>query len=241
MKEIKDLGFGIIQVNGPKPTISKMESVDNYLCKWQKLKEWILDIWKQDLSKELSNGSKYSTKHLIHPEKLLYKMQELEGEMSKCECCKEENSDLITYKGYKMCPACYMGYVRKVKVCENNAKYETAIDQLKQQLEESFTEEDVEGLIEDRDKTIKFLQKELAEKDKEIELLKHLGNHETATEMFKENAKLIIEKRQLAIQKLEEVKDFALKNTMLGVETVAVLNYIYEQIKLLKGENYVEN
>ena len=48
--------------------------------KWQKLKEWISDIWKQDLSKELSNGSKYSTKHLIHPEKLLYKMQELEGE-----------------------------------------------------------------------------------------------------------------------------------------------------------------
>lgn len=56
--------------------------------------------------------------------------------MSKCECCKEENSDLITYKGYKMCPACYMGYVRKVKVCENNAKYETEIDQLKQQLKE---------------------------------------------------------------------------------------------------------
>ena len=48
--------------------------------KWQKLKEWILDVWKQDLSKELSNGSKYSTKHLIHPEKLLYKIQELEGE-----------------------------------------------------------------------------------------------------------------------------------------------------------------
>lgn len=67
-------------VNETKPTISKMESVDNYLCKWQKLKEWVLDIWKQDLSKELSNGSKYSTKHLIHPEKLLYKMQELEGE-----------------------------------------------------------------------------------------------------------------------------------------------------------------
>lgn len=43
MKEIKDLGFGIIQVNEPKPTISKMESVDNYLCKWQKLKEWLND------------------------------------------------------------------------------------------------------------------------------------------------------------------------------------------------------
>ena len=41
MKEIKDLGFGIIQVNELKPTMSKMESVDNYLCKWQKLKEWL--------------------------------------------------------------------------------------------------------------------------------------------------------------------------------------------------------
>ena len=44
-------------------------------------------------------------------------------------------------------------------------------EKLKQQLEESFTEEDVNGLIEDRDKTIKFLQTELAEKDKEIKSL----------------------------------------------------------------------
>ena len=58
----------------------KAKADNKWLNKWQKLKEWILDIWKQDLSKELSNGSKYSTKHLIHPEKLLYKMQELEGE-----------------------------------------------------------------------------------------------------------------------------------------------------------------
>ena len=43
MKEIKDLGFGIIQVNETKPTISKMESVDNYLCKWQKLKEFVVN------------------------------------------------------------------------------------------------------------------------------------------------------------------------------------------------------
>lgn len=41
MKEIKDLGFGIIQVNEPKPTISKMESVDNYRDMWQILKEFI--------------------------------------------------------------------------------------------------------------------------------------------------------------------------------------------------------
>lgn len=45
------------------------------------------------------------------------------------------------------------------------------IDQLKQQLDESFTEEDVNGLIEDRDKTIKFLQQQLAEKEKEINSL----------------------------------------------------------------------
>lgn len=47
MKEIKDLGFGIIQVNEPKPTMSKMESVDNYLCKWQKLKEWLEEKIKE--------------------------------------------------------------------------------------------------------------------------------------------------------------------------------------------------
>ena len=41
MKEIKDLGFGVIQVNETKPTISKMESVDNYRDMWQKLKEWL--------------------------------------------------------------------------------------------------------------------------------------------------------------------------------------------------------
>lgn len=72
--------------------------------------------------------------------------------MSKCECCKEENSDLITYKGYKMCPACYMGYVRKVKVCENNAKYETEIDQLKQQLAEK--DKEINYLIVDYEKRI---------------------------------------------------------------------------------------
>ena len=27
-----------------KPTVSKMESVDNYLCKWQKLKEWLVRV-----------------------------------------------------------------------------------------------------------------------------------------------------------------------------------------------------
>lgn len=47
MKEIKDLGFGVIQVNETKPTISKMESVDNYRDKWQKLKEWLEEKIKE--------------------------------------------------------------------------------------------------------------------------------------------------------------------------------------------------
>ena len=87
--------------------------------------------------------------------------------MSKCECCKEENSDLITYKGYKMCPACYMGYVRKVKVCENNAKYETEIDQLKQQLE---SREDSDS------STMKYLNKL---RDENIKLKKELSRYKS--------------------------------------------------------------
>lgn len=57
-------------------------------------------------------------------------------------------------------PLCDKGYRRFAK---------DKIAELEQQLEESFTEEDVEGLIEDREKTIKFLQQQLTEKDKEIE------------------------------------------------------------------------
>ena len=72
MKEIKDLGFGVIQVNETKPTISKMESVDNYLCKWQKLKEW--------LKKEQGYTSIYEEQRRVALEEILEQMQELEGE-----------------------------------------------------------------------------------------------------------------------------------------------------------------
>ena len=61
--------------------------------------------------------------------------------MSKCDCCKEKyDGDFIYYKGFKLCPACYINYVNKVKVCENNLKYETEINQLKQQLAEKDKE-----------------------------------------------------------------------------------------------------
>lgn len=46
-----------------------------------------------------------------------------------------------------------------------------ANQELEQKLAESFTEKDVEGLIKDREETIKFLKQQLAEKDKEIEML----------------------------------------------------------------------
>ena len=63
-----------------KLTISKTESVDNYLCKWQKLKEW--------LNKEADDVryTPYDCKSLSddfelwHLNKILEKMQELEGE-----------------------------------------------------------------------------------------------------------------------------------------------------------------
>lgn len=194
--------------------------------------------------------------------------------MSKCECCKEENSDLITYKGYKMCPACYMGYVRKVKVCENNAKYETEIDQLKQQLEsrEDSDSSTMKYLNKLRDENIKLkkelsryksyktdderikdltnlysqyaeeskkLQQQFAEKEEEIERLNHklnveetclIRNYKDMLEQLKQS------QTQLAIQELEKVKDFSFKYTMLGIEVVAILNYIDQQINELKDD-----
>lgn len=85
MKEIKDLGFGIIQVNEPKLTMSKMKSVDNYLCKWQKLKEW-LEEEKHHNEENLKGVAKYGnyyTRFTIENSMInlvLDKMQELEGE-----------------------------------------------------------------------------------------------------------------------------------------------------------------
>ena len=87
------------------------------------------------------------------------------------------------------------------------------------------------------DETITNLKKQLAEKVKEIELLKHLGSHETNMELFKENTKLIIEKRQFAIQELEKVK--ILIQNAINFERpnfVEVYDALNEQIKELKGE-----
>ena len=88
---------------------------------------------------------------------------------------------------------------------------------------------------------IQQLKQQLDEKDKEIEKLKHLGSHETNMELFKENTKLIIEKRQFAIQELEKVKDW-LEPKYFDYEQINYLSKIIDQqIKELKGEKDVED
>ena len=85
MKEIKDLGFGIIQVNETKPTMSKMESVDNYLCKWQKLKEWlknqITDLRHIEIKTKTQSLRVNDAVNCFR--EVLCKMQELEKEDDK--------------------------------------------------------------------------------------------------------------------------------------------------------------
>ena len=106
---------------------------------------------------------------------------------------------------------------------------------------------------------INKLKQQLAEKDKEIEKLnktlemcKHIERYDIG-EMFLENAKLIIEKRQFAIQKLEKVKEEMDLNGNSYCEIrqgtsphnptdyawfnyVKFRNYLDQQIKELKGE-----
>ena len=102
---------------------------------------------------------------------------------------------------------------------------------------EEIKENIMENNLKKQDQQIDQLKQQLAEKEKKIEFIKHLGNHKTTTEMFKENAKLIIEKRQLAIQELEKVK--TLIQNAINFEKpnfVGVYDAINKQIKELKGE-----
>ena len=134
-----------------------------------------------------------------------------------------------------------MRYLNKLR--DNNK-------QLKQQLEEKdkllkcYQEEEklIADILGDKDLTIigsrvhlknlivelknKIKDKDIVieEKDKEIELLNAMIS--TLPEHDKE----------IKEYELEKVKDFILENTMLETETAAVLTYIYQQIKELKGE-----
>lgn len=106
---------------------------------------------------------------------------------------------------------------------------------------------------------VEELKQQLAKKDKEIEKLnktlemcKHIERYDIG-EMFLENAKLIIEKRQFAIQELEKVKEEMDLNGNSYCEIrqgtsphnptdyawfnyVKFRNYLNQQIKELKGD-----
>ena len=163
--------------------------------------------------------------------------------MSKCECCKEKNSDLITYKGYKMCPACYMGYVRKVKVCENNAKYETEIDQLKQQLaEKNIRIEELEGQFAyecECNKQLVELQKQLTEKDKEIHSLivgyeKRISQEQ---ELMSNLEKQLAEKEEeLLKQKEKSARTEQIYNGII-VDKDKEIEKLKQQYTILENEN----
>lgn len=142
--------------------------------------------------------------------------------MSKCACCREEFNKLLNYKGYKVCSACYIGYVNKVKVCENNAKYETEIDELKQQLEE---------------------------KDKEIECWKDKTKNKILNMKTTDFVKMCLScgimvdikqtQTQLAIQELEKVKNFICDySEITGQAWNHTLRFLNNKIKELKGESH---
>ncbi len=141
-----------------------------------------------------------------------------------------------------------MRYLNKLR--DNNK-------QLKQQLEEKdkeieFCKEEIRKRNKRIDEIVERDKKLFDDKNKEIELLKHLGKHETATEMFKENTKLIIEKTQLAIQELEKLAKNILDTFDINyehwefnhkclykhkqLEYYDIIEMIDNQIKELKGE-----
>ena len=142
----------------------------------------------------------------------------------------------------------------------SNSKLNLENTVLKQQLEESFTEKDIEGLIEDREKTIKFLQQQLAEKDKEIASLQVLiienkndikemqkfkigdEEYDLTDEDARNDIKYQIENQtQLAIQELEKFRA-KLVNRFSPVElsyteyVQKLFEIINQQIKELKGK-----
>ena len=103
----------------------------------------------------------------------------------QCECCHEWWYDSDVKEN--LCPNCYDYF-----------------NQLKQQLAESFTEEDVEGLIEDRNKTIKFLQQQLAEKDIRIEELEGQFAYECECNMQLVDLQKQLEEKQKTIDEINK-------------------------------------
>ena len=141
--------------------------------------------------------------------------------------------------------------IRRQEDKENKAKKEE--NRKQQLLEQNKCIENLKAKLERKNQQINQLKQQLAEKDKEIERLKEITIFKDSRNMttkingvdFSDEQIIILQnldilkkydQSQLAIQELEKVKDFAFENTMLGIETVAVINQIDQQIKELKGE-----
>ena len=175
----------------------------------------------------------------------------------QCQECgrAEYGEDLYNYDGAILCRYCivarvYNGFTpcEYVGTCNDKTFPNKAdqIDQLKQQLEESFTEEDVEGLIEDRDKTIKFLQQQLAEKDKEIESLKQQleeinAGYDFTYEQSRETIKELKQNQtQLAIQELEKLMDKVIESSEKIVDTVECIQDFHSGITLGRFKRIID-
>lgn len=155
--------------------------------------------------------------------------------MGECDCCKEEKDFLIKYKGYKMCSTCYMGYINKINVCENNAKYETEIDQLKQQLAEK--DKEINSLIVDYEKRISQEQElmsnmehRLTEKDREIEEILSSKKH------FKTCAENMLDVLKTINSLLPKPQENGLNYKKVADDVVVLIKEKDKEIESLKQE-----
>lgn len=133
----------------------------------------------------------------------------------------------------------YLGNVDELK--QQPAEKDKEINSLIVDYEKRISQEqklmsNMEHLLTEKQNAIDEINKEFAqavhdwkvlcaEKDKKIELLNTMISTLPAHD------------KEIKEHELEKVKDFILENTMLETETAAVLTYIYQQIKELKGEN----
>ena len=162
----------------------------------------------------------------------------------ECKCCHEwwYASDVKE----NLCPNCY-DYFKQLKrqLKEKDNLIEFGREEIRKRNKriDEIVERD-KKLFDDKNKELEKLKQQLEEKDKEIERLnkalemcKHIERYDIG-EMFLENAKLIIEKRQFAIRELEKVNKYADEDFRKHcyIDAVQLEKFINQQIKDLKGE-----
>ena len=189
-----------------------------------------------------------------------------------CDVCGRKVNGCRYINGMSFCEKCYQETFGKDnqqnEIQQLKQQLEEKDEQIKKRVmvyEKQFIEQtdeiySLKQQLAEKQNTIDEINKEFvqavhdwkalcAEKDKEIEKLnktlemcKHIERYDIG-EMFLENAKLIIEKRQFAIQKLEKVKELVKDKSawsspfgLLKIQESDVEQIIDQQIKELKGE-----